>query len=92
MGFWDVVKIKADEYSKTAARKTNHFVEKTKHSLTLTEYEDKLKKLYVCVGEAAFQAYQSREKMPDMQNLFTQIEECNQMIDRLKAEIEALKS
>ena len=92
MGFWDVVKIKADEYSKTAAQKTNKFVEKTKRSITLTEYEDKAKNLYALVGQTVYNAKKQGEDEPDLESVFAQIDELNKQIENLKVEIDNLNA
>ena len=91
MGFWDVTKSKAIEYTKIAAQKTNTMIEKAKYSISLTECQDKLKELFAAVGEQVYIASQTDSELPDLNAVFEEITQYKEKEEQLRTEIEQLK-
>ncbi len=92
MGFWDVTKSKALEFSKVAAQKTNNMIEKARYSISLTECQDKLKELYASIGEQIFIANETQSELPDFNAVFEEIRQYKEKEEQLRTEIEQLKN
>ena len=91
MGFLNALKIKAEELTRKTAEETSKFVEKTKNSLAITELEDKIKKLYVTIGEQLYTANAQETEIPDFSELFSQIDEYKEKANELREENDQLK-
>ena len=91
MGFLNALKIKAEELTRKTAEETSKFVEKTKNSLAITELEDKIKKLYITIGEQLYTANAQETEIPDFSELFSQIDEYKEKVNELREENDQLK-
>lgn len=92
MGFWNAVKIKAEELTKKTAQETSKFVEKTKNSIAITELNDKIKTLYAQIGEQLYACNEANAEAPDFSEQFKIIKEYKENVVSLQEENERMKN
>ena len=92
MGFWNAVKIKAEELTKKTAQETSKFVEKTKNSIAITELNDKIKTLYAAIGEQIYIANETETEAPDFSEQFNLIREYKEQVTFLQEENDRMKN
>ncbi|MBQ7039809.1 MAG: hypothetical protein IJN39_04505 [Clostridia bacterium] len=86
MGFWNAVRIKAEELTRKTAKETSKLVEKTKNSIAITELNDKIKTLYKEIGEQLYTANEAGGDAPDFSEQFKLITEYKEQVASLEQE------